>query len=365
MAKEFKDEYQTELRCALAFIAWIGAGVIYGMVEERWSFVTSLYFSVTSLSTGGLKTANINPDKDTFTNWFMAFWIMTGVPVFGIAVGQLAGVLVESYMRFRLHEKLNAEVKEEEFQYACMLDLTTGSTQIRFGEFLEFSLLRAGLVQSDVLRNIRDRFAKMDIDQSGTITIKEMRACLEFDRFDVDGDGTISIAEFVAICNTLGIGGPSTRDKIKIFQMVDADNSESITRKEFLNWYYQRHASDLELTQDEKKLEDMAKEREKRESMKAPRDQEMMKLESSFNLEIPQSSQLGSEKPGSRVTSATISRPTRHVRANSAASRITEASTKSRNNLISPSVTDQKSFRRWSHSVGTESVAPYKPSAEH
>ena len=39
------------------FVITIGLGTVYGMVVEKWSFITSLYWSVTSSSTGGLQSA--------------------------------------------------------------------------------------------------------------------------------------------------------------------------------------------------------------------------------------------------------------------------------------------------------------------
>eukprot|EP00466_Bigelowiella_natans_P001876 jgi/Bigna1/78814/fgenesh1_pg.57_\ len=252
IALVLESEHATEIHCALVFILWIGAGVyrisvlrtpvydvMYGMLEEKFNFIRALYFSVTSLSTGGLQVASINPDEDTFTNWFMAFWIMTGVPVFGIAVGQLAGVLVEAYTRHRLYEKLNAEVQEEDFLYACQIDKATGNEEVRFGEYLEFTLLRAGLVPVTVLDEIKNRFKLMDVDNSGSINILEMRASLEFDRYDVNGDGTITSAEFVAICHALGVG-KSIEERVKIFSEVDADGSGSINREEYTEWFKSR-----------------------------------------------------------------------------------------------------------------------------
>jgi hypothetical protein len=42
------------LKAMFIFIMWMGIGVIYGMVFEGWSFITALYYAVTSCSTAGL-----------------------------------------------------------------------------------------------------------------------------------------------------------------------------------------------------------------------------------------------------------------------------------------------------------------------
>ena len=36
------------------FTFWMALGTIYGMVYEKWPFITALYFAVTSCSTAGL-----------------------------------------------------------------------------------------------------------------------------------------------------------------------------------------------------------------------------------------------------------------------------------------------------------------------
>ena len=42
------------IQIGILFTIWIAAGVVYGMVHEGWTFITSLYFATTALSTGGL-----------------------------------------------------------------------------------------------------------------------------------------------------------------------------------------------------------------------------------------------------------------------------------------------------------------------
>ena len=236
--------YANEARTAAAFLLWVAAGVAFGVHQEKWSVGKSVYFSVTSLSTGGLLAARIDPHSDTFTNYFMAFWIMTGVPVFALGVGQLAGLLVESYMRQKLKEKVLAQICEEDFQYAACLNSAAsrlseaGESGVDFGEFLQFTLIRAGVLDPSMLHRIRDRFQYLDEDGSGTISMDEMKAALEFDRFDVDRSGGICVGEFMVICQRLHIG-TSPQERVQIFQKLDIDANDSISRREFTQFYRQ------------------------------------------------------------------------------------------------------------------------------
>jgi len=40
------------------FLCWVGVGIGFGMIDQHWSFVRSLYFSISSMSTAGLQAAD-------------------------------------------------------------------------------------------------------------------------------------------------------------------------------------------------------------------------------------------------------------------------------------------------------------------
>jgi hypothetical protein len=56
--KVFSGWYSNRARCivSIAFVAWVGLGIAYGMLVENYSFLTAQYWAVTSISTGGLQT---------------------------------------------------------------------------------------------------------------------------------------------------------------------------------------------------------------------------------------------------------------------------------------------------------------------
>ena len=99
--KDVYKNHKVRINCFIALLIWISAGVVFGMVNQEWSFVTSLYFAVSSLSTGGLKSVNTRVTDDGvtlldgkggngFVSFFNGFYAMTGVPVFGVALGRVA-----------------------------------------------------------------------------------------------------------------------------------------------------------------------------------------------------------------------------------------------------------------------------------
>ena len=69
------------------FFLWVGVGVIYGMLVEKWSFCTAFYFAVTSMSTGGLQGPTAGEGGRNML--FVGVYCLVGVPMFGAFVGSL------------------------------------------------------------------------------------------------------------------------------------------------------------------------------------------------------------------------------------------------------------------------------------
>ena len=53
--------------CLTVFFIWMALGTAYGIHIEKWSIVTSIYWAVTSASTGGLQSAECLPGTENET----------------------------------------------------------------------------------------------------------------------------------------------------------------------------------------------------------------------------------------------------------------------------------------------------------
>ena len=47
--------HRQPLTVAGAFLVWLAVGIVFGVTHGSWSFVTSLYYSIAAMSTGGLQ----------------------------------------------------------------------------------------------------------------------------------------------------------------------------------------------------------------------------------------------------------------------------------------------------------------------
>jgi len=227
----------------LLTVAWISIGVTYGMWFERWNFVTSLYFAVTALTTAGLQAASIDPDKDTLANWFTAFYVMLGVPIFASTIGWIASKFFEQHTRAQVREKVRRRLAKEDLEFASLLlanmkdDKKGGGKQVTYGEFLEFMLVRLSLADVGMLGTLRQRFEELDKRRTGHITLDDIQAELEFERFDMNKDGVIKMVEFVTICGKLGIGADNL-ERLDIFNRIDLAGKGEMDRRAFSTWWH-------------------------------------------------------------------------------------------------------------------------------
>ena len=147
------------LRITIVFVIWIGAGTWFGMTNQGWTFTRSVYFAVSSLSTAGLQGVVDGGDAECEA-WskmypkgtmfeanatgpcpvglpytFCGFYLITGIPVFGICLGQLAGVLVNRQQEGKLAAGIQQRFTAQEFAYAEKLG--DGDGEVDFHEFLQ------------------------------------------------------------------------------------------------------------------------------------------------------------------------------------------------------------------------------------
>ena len=188
-ARIFYQQHENRCNCFLALFAWIAVGVVFGMVDQGWPFETALYFSVSALSTGGLQSVGTTTTAsgqtllagrfgNTFVSVFVGVFAMTGVPVFGVALGQFAGFFVDSYVQRKEEAAMARVLTRDEFDYVRALGGPTAGggarESIDFGAFMALELLRLQKVDRGMIATIRDEFDKRDRDGSGDITWAEV-----------------------------------------------------------------------------------------------------------------------------------------------------------------------------------------------
>ena len=165
----------------LALIIWIIVGVMYGLYMENWSFVISLYFAVSCLSTAGLQTptcdgssvesCTLTPNRGVF----LGFFILVGVPLYAVTLGQFAGIAVEHAAEQKRKERMEQPIESRDFHYAATLLSEEHSSTLELGEFIILELMRLGVADRKQIRQIRNRFKELDIKKNSVLDYEELR----------------------------------------------------------------------------------------------------------------------------------------------------------------------------------------------
>lgn len=141
-------QYRTQIILTFLCIVWIIVGIIYGMLIEEWDFVSSLYFSVSALSTAGLNTPTCKGlTLDTchlhdLTGFYVGFFILIGVPLYVCTVGHLASLIFHRAMVDIERDRMYDPIEARDFRYATTLLSEKESTTLQMGEYILLELMR-------------------------------------------------------------------------------------------------------------------------------------------------------------------------------------------------------------------------------
>lgn len=149
------------------FWSWIAIGVIFYCAAVENDFITGLYFAVSTLSTAGMVSV-VTVDSNLHV-WFVGFFALMGIPIYCAYLGFFASILVESYTNKQVQEKLHSRLSDAERAFLDHLSKSDKDAEVDFAEFLEFQLLRLGVIDADMIKRVRDQFRELDTNNSGTV----------------------------------------------------------------------------------------------------------------------------------------------------------------------------------------------------
>ena len=107
----------------MLFVAII-CGTVIASQDQEWTVISSLYWSVTTLSTAGLQSPECEVgESDTCqlhatTALTMGFFMMLGIPIYAVALGKLAQIVLEYSTRRHQLRLLNNPILSQEIKFA-------------------------------------------------------------------------------------------------------------------------------------------------------------------------------------------------------------------------------------------------------
>lgn len=226
-------DHQSKYLTVLATLAWFALGVWYEVNIDGVPLRDSMVFIWGSLSGAGITGPPCEGDN-VFTctvpedlSYFLTAYLIVGVPLFTLTVGQFARLVVERAVRADEAMRMLAPITEEEFAFASRIstsrgrgkgistdidigneteieagsesesDITTitdvaastainkgagasttsdaSDAQLEFGDFVTMNLLRLQRLHPDEITFFGRMFSVIDVDHQGTITRNELR----------------------------------------------------------------------------------------------------------------------------------------------------------------------------------------------
>ena len=163
-------------RVIVLWFVWIFGGALWGVLSQGWDVISATYFAVGALATGGLEGPALNaagtiPDASAI---FVGVYCLTGIPIFAMALGGFANVLIERHISAREKRALCKPITEDEFEFASQLVVNDG--KIDLAEFVVLELYRLGKLDPSTLLDIRAEFSRLDKNRDGTIKKEEVLA---------------------------------------------------------------------------------------------------------------------------------------------------------------------------------------------
>ena len=119
------------------FLLWVSAGWLFARKWMEFSTISALCFSVTACSTGGL----VPPKTDDVSLIFTGCFVLTGVPIFALALSSVSTCMIRPWMEHRLHAKIKQNLDPAELFAADQSNPSSHGKDgmLDWGEFFEVS----------------------------------------------------------------------------------------------------------------------------------------------------------------------------------------------------------------------------------
>jgi hypothetical protein len=172
--------YWTYMNREVLFVVFIwlifvffGAGMaLYFHEDDGWGFTNSLYFAISSLSTGGLYA--IEEHAEEWEYGLIAAYCAVGIPVMGAAMAGLASLFLDLGSVDQACKEIRHPISEEEVNMLGALGIADSIEELDKLEFLVLCIVRIGSVSPDLVKFILEYFQELDTDHSGKLSIIEL-----------------------------------------------------------------------------------------------------------------------------------------------------------------------------------------------
>ena len=158
----------------VVFLSWMTMGISWGMINQKWDIITSTHFAVSALATGGLTAPPVNESGvlPTDVAIFVGVFSLFGVPLFYLAMGHSAKLLIQAHLAKVEQRIIQTPLKPYEYHIGSHLT-SPDNDVIQLSDFIVIQFLRRGLTDINAIQMMKKQFEAMDKSRNGFLTFEE------------------------------------------------------------------------------------------------------------------------------------------------------------------------------------------------
>ena len=177
----------------LAFLCWVMLGATYAFIFEGFDIFKSIYFIISALSGCG----NVAPSCIATTGatcslegrgYFWGSYMLIGVPLYAVNMGQLAYVIVSGYMKNNKRILFLKPWDSVEYNYVGEVlhvnqhDNHQTQKGMNFSDFLVMEMLRIGNLDNSQIHALKELYLALDRDKKGLLSFEELQKIETFSK---------------------------------------------------------------------------------------------------------------------------------------------------------------------------------------
>ena len=173
-------EDPSRIKALLLLLGAIMCGTIIASQDQDWTLISSVYWAVTTLSTAGLQSPDCENGSGTTCNissttaLTMGFFMMVGIPIYAVALGKLAQMVLEYTTRQHQLRLLNKPILREEIELASSAFSPTSANSLGCSDYILLELLRCGITKETYVYSLKKRFDELDARKTGFLMIPDL-----------------------------------------------------------------------------------------------------------------------------------------------------------------------------------------------
>ena len=159
--------FYTQNKVHFFLLLYVVFGVVWSSLTVQWPLIEGLYFTITSLSTGGIWS--IPDDSKDIMYFIVAIFTCTGAPIMCLSGGVFAHRMSRIGEAAYIQKTINAAITLEELGMMNQLDIDDGDGFIDETEYIILILVRLKAIRPELIAAILARFRHLDADGLGAI----------------------------------------------------------------------------------------------------------------------------------------------------------------------------------------------------